>query len=160
MGIFEDVVLNAKTAANTVGKKAGEIIDISKLRLSAGEINGEIGKRYEALGRVVYDSKKDGTNIDALAAECVKSIDALYERLDIVNAKLAKLRHKYQCGSCGASNEIDSVYCNRCGKRLYDEDSADNGGYGSASSESEFEEEAAYARQAGSDTDKTKDDII
>ena len=33
MGLFEDVVVNAKEAVNAVGKKAGQMVDISKLRL-------------------------------------------------------------------------------------------------------------------------------
>lgn len=118
MGIFEDVVLGAKSAATTVGKKAGELVDISKLRFSASEINSEINKRFEAMGRVIYDSKKDGTNVDGLVTECVRSIDALYERLDDVNASLARLRRKNTCRSCGAINETEAVYCSRCGQRM------------------------------------------
>ena len=37
MGLFEDVVLNAKTAVNAVGKKAGQFVDVSKLRLKRGK---------------------------------------------------------------------------------------------------------------------------
>ena len=29
MGLFEDVVINAKSAANAVGKKAGQLVDVS-----------------------------------------------------------------------------------------------------------------------------------
>lgn len=32
MGIFDDVVVNAKSAAQTVGKMAGQFVDMSKLR--------------------------------------------------------------------------------------------------------------------------------
>ena len=53
MGLFEDVVVNAKEAVNAVGKKAGQMVDISKLRLSAADLNNEISKRFEALGRVI-----------------------------------------------------------------------------------------------------------
>ena len=35
MGLLEDVVINAKSAVTVVGKKAGQIVDISKLRISA-----------------------------------------------------------------------------------------------------------------------------
>lgn len=42
MGLFEDVVVNAKEAVNAVGKKAGQMVDISKLRLSAADLNNEI----------------------------------------------------------------------------------------------------------------------
>ena len=59
MGVWEDVVLNAKTAVNAVGKKAGEMVDISKLRLSATEITREISNQFEEIGRMVYEAKKE-----------------------------------------------------------------------------------------------------
>ena len=50
MGLFEDVVINAKSAANAVGKKAGQLVDVSKLKISAAELNNEINKKYEQGG--------------------------------------------------------------------------------------------------------------
>ena len=44
MGIFDDVVVNAKSAAQTVGKMAGQFVDMSKLRINMSELNGEITK--------------------------------------------------------------------------------------------------------------------
>ena len=46
MGILDDVVINAKTAAEAVGKKAGQIVDVSKLRFNVAELNAEIRKHY------------------------------------------------------------------------------------------------------------------
>ena len=40
MGILDDVVINAKSAAEAVGKKAGQIVDVSKLRINVAELNG------------------------------------------------------------------------------------------------------------------------
>ena len=37
MGIFEDVLLNARSAVDTVGKKAGKVIDTSKLKIAAAK---------------------------------------------------------------------------------------------------------------------------
>ena len=37
MGVLEDVVINAKSAAETVSKEAGRLVDISRLRFSAAE---------------------------------------------------------------------------------------------------------------------------
>lgn len=51
MGLFEDVVVNAKEAVNAVGKKAGQMVDISKLRLS-DECITTIDDLYEQLDAV------------------------------------------------------------------------------------------------------------
>ena len=49
MGILEDVVINAKSAANAVGKSATKLYDLSKLKVSAADLNGDINKRWAGL---------------------------------------------------------------------------------------------------------------
>ena len=48
MGIFEDVLLNTKTAVNSIGKKANRVIDVSKLNLAASDIKGELSVSYNS----------------------------------------------------------------------------------------------------------------
>ena len=50
MGVLEDVVVNAKSAAETVGREAGRLVDLSKLRFTASDIQREMAKEYETLG--------------------------------------------------------------------------------------------------------------
>lgn len=118
MGLFEDVVVNAKTAVNVVGKKASQIVDISKLRISAADLNNEISKQYEAIGRTVYEAKKTGNDTSDLIAESVAAIDDLYEQLDAVNGLLASARAKMVCKNCGQENAQGSVFCCKCGQKL------------------------------------------
>lgn len=118
MGLFEDVVVNARTAVNVVGKKASQIVDISKLRISAADLNNEISKRFEAMGRTVYESQKSGNNVSDLISESVTAIDDLYEQLDAINDQLAQARAKMVCKNCGEENAQGSVYCSKCGHKL------------------------------------------
>ena len=118
MGLFEDVVVNAKSAVTVVGKKAGQIVDISKLRISAAELNGEINKPYEALGRVVYDAHKTEDSAEELIQECVSAIDELYEQLDAVNEQISALRRRTVCKVCGEQNPQGASYCCKCGTKL------------------------------------------
>ena len=78
MGIFDDVVVNAKSAAQTVGKMAGQFVDMSKLRINMSELNGEITKRYQELGRFIYEAKKAGSADEAELADQIAGIDDLY----------------------------------------------------------------------------------
>lgn len=118
MSFFEDALLAAKSAAEVVCKKTSRAADITKLKLSAAEIAKEIDKRYEALGRLVYDSQKAGTDIAGLVEECSRSIDALYDRLNEVNNRIAALKDKKYCETCGAVIEKSALYCARCGCRI------------------------------------------
>ncbi len=121
MSLFEDVVINAKSAVNVVGKKAGQIVDISKLRINAADLNNEISKRYESLGRMVYESKKTGNDSSDLVSECIVAIDDLYEQLDAVNEQLIAMKAKQVCKSCGQENAQDADYCSKCGHKLSEE---------------------------------------
>ncbi|MCH4240227.1 MAG: zinc ribbon domain-containing protein [Oscillospiraceae bacterium] len=121
MGLFEDVMINAKNAASVVGEKAGQLVDISKLRINAADLNNEIGKRFEALGRVVYDSHKTGSTSDELVDECVDAIDELYEQLDAVNEQLAAKRSHITCKECGQENPVGAAFCIKCGAKLQSE---------------------------------------
>ncbi len=120
MGLFEDVVVNAKSAVNVVGKKAGKIVDLSKLRFSAMDLNSEISKRYESLGRTVYDAQKTGNDASDLVNECVIAIDDLYEQLDAVNEQISAMRNRTICKNCGAENPQSANFCSKCGHKLDD----------------------------------------
>ena len=81
MGILDDVVVNAKSAAEAVGKKAGQLVDVSKLRINVAELNAEISKRYEALGEYVYETcretlAEDAEAVGKMAAETASWGDA------------------------------------------------------------------------------------
>lgn len=153
MGVFEEVVINAKSAAATVGKKAERLVDISKLRVNATELNGEISKKYEALGRLVYDSVKANASPEGLVEEYVESIDALYQKLDDVNDKINSLRKKSACPVCGTQNAEDALFCSHCGVKLkYNETSAEEAGDAEESEQAETpsaetEEPTANAQQ-------------
>lgn len=118
MGLFEDVVVNTKSVVDVVGKKAGQIVDISKLRISAADLNNDISKRFEILGRMIYDAKKTDNESNDLVTECIAAIDDLYEQLDAVNDQLTLLKNKAVCKNCGAENPQDAAFCNRCGSKL------------------------------------------
>jgi hypothetical protein len=118
MGVLEDVVVNAKSAAETVGREAGRLVDLSKLRFTASDIQREMAKEYETLGKMVYDSYKAGTSVDAGFSDHFKVIDELNDKLTEVNAMINTLSKKTVCTSCGFKNDDKAVYCSRCGKKL------------------------------------------
>jgi len=118
MGIFEDVVTNAKSAAQTVGKVAGQFVDMSKLRLNLVELNSEINKQYKALGQFIYEGEKAGCVCETEKGEKLAALDELYAQFGVVSAQLAALQKKVVCPACGKQVDIDSMFCNHCGMKL------------------------------------------
>lgn len=139
MGILDDVVVNAKSAAQTVGKMAGQFVDMSKLRINLSELNGEINRRYQELGQFIYEAKKAGTADEAELEEKIVGIDDLYAQFTAVSAQLAALQNKVTCPCCGKQMDIDATFCSHCGVKL---------GRGAAPSENPAEAPEAAAEEA------------
>ena len=60
--IFDDVVVNAKACASAVSQKASTVYDVSKHKITAAEIRGDINKKLRELGALTYKSEVHGTD--------------------------------------------------------------------------------------------------
>jgi hypothetical protein len=127
MGVLEDAMLKAKAAADYVGNKTGEIVEISRLRMAAAEIEGKIEKEFAAMGRAAYAQAKETAETDEGAAgensgiplgEKIGAIDALKSELKDLNAKIAELQRRKTCAACGTVNVEDANFCYKCGAKL------------------------------------------
>ena len=112
------MVINAKTAAEAVGKKAGQIVDVSKLRFNVAELNAEISKRYEALGEYVYENCREALAEDAESVGKMAEIDELVNQRNILTKELVDKQNKVVCPSCGKQSPITASYCSSCGAKL------------------------------------------
>jgi vacuolar-type H+-ATPase subunit I/STV1 len=118
MGVFEDVVMKTKSAADYAGKKTGEIIEITKLRISASEIEGRISKELLELGRKVYSCAKEHSDCTEYVESKSESVDKLYAELLKVSDKISELKSEKKCAECGFDNQQDANYCQKCGAKL------------------------------------------
>lgn len=118
MGMFDDVVVNAKAAANAISKKAGNVFDISKLKFNATSIRGEINKKNQELGEMVYDSKTGKNVSEDLINAKIDEIQNLKNDLAAVNELLAAAKNLMICPVCTAVIAKDSMFCNKCGTKI------------------------------------------
>ncbi len=118
MSILEDVLLNARSAVDSVGKKAGKVIDMSKLIMAAADIKAELSKKYEILGRVTFEAQTKGKDYSKSVAEIVEKISQLQAELASVNEMIANSKNRPKCTNCGSYNAKGAVFCNKCGAKL------------------------------------------
>lgn len=116
--MIEDIFGKAKQVANAAGKKTGELVEISKLKLSAMQINSDIKELYEKLGSAVYSMKKANYDNPELVVSLVEEIDEKRVELREVNEKVAVLQKSKECPCCQTKNPQDAFYCQKCGSRL------------------------------------------
>lgn len=118
MGILDDVVLNARSAAEAVGKKAGQLVDASKLRFSIAEVSAEISKRYEALGQYIVENCRDQLSGDAEIVERLSQLDELKAQCEALTKELTDKQNKTVCPTCGKHNANTVRFCPTCGTQL------------------------------------------
>ena len=118
MGILDDVVINAKSAAEAVGRKAGQLVDVSKLRIGAAEVNAELTKRYETLGQYVYDSCREALAGDPEAVGKMTEIDELKAQAAAIAKELNDKQNKVVCPGCGKQCSNTAAFCSACGAKL------------------------------------------
>jgi len=118
MGLLDDIIINAKSAATTVGAKAGQIKEYSKLKYSEAGIKGEITKKKQELGDYVYCCTKTGDVDNEKLQKMVDDISELEENLQITREMITVAKNKVVCGNCKAENEKNAAYCSKCGKKL------------------------------------------
>lgn len=117
MSLFDDVVVKAKSAAAAAGKKTGELVEFSKLKIAEAETKHDIDKLFEGLGRAVYKAPRD-ENEPEFVKNAVNQINLMYEKLRNIQAQIAAVRNQIKCPDCGKVNAADSVFCNKCGREL------------------------------------------
>ena len=118
MAPWEDIVLKAKDLADVAGRKVNDAVEITAQKLEIADNERGIRLALEALGGLVYDSRKENTELNE---ELVLELIAQVEELTAANERLqAEIDHRrgYTTCACGCTNAEGSEYCNACGKKL------------------------------------------
>ena len=120
--IFDDVVVNAKACASAVSQKASTVYDVSKHKITAAEIRGDINKKLRELGALTYKSEVHGTDNSQQIKLIVSEISDLKDNHDVVNEHIAVAKDQRRCPGCNAVIPKNSVFCNICGIKIDDTD--------------------------------------
>ena len=110
MAIFDDVVVNAKSAAAAVSKKAGVIYDLSKLRISLASLRSELNKQYQVLGEAVFNSEPEEE-----VAAIKQNIADVKQNIEDIEKVLASVRNVVKCPNCGEKLAKNAQFCYICG---------------------------------------------
>ena len=118
MSTIEDVLYKAKTMAEAAGKKTSDMLEATRLKMAAAEIEKDIAATLEGLGRLVYDGRKAEEDVSATVDECILKLDELNKKLEEAREAISAYKKMQRCKQCGADNQDDAVYCKKCGAKL------------------------------------------
>ena len=118
MSLFDDVIVNAAAAFDSVGKVANEVVDRSRARVSSAELKNKISSQFESLGRYIYDTNNAGTTDQKIVDEYIGNITVLIGELKSLQDTLSADCGRIICPKCCCKNSVDSIFCKRCGSSL------------------------------------------
>ncbi len=118
MDFLEKVKSAVGSAAQTVGKKSGEVVEFSKIKYAMYEAKGEIKDIKEEIGGAVYDSYKNNTPLDEIVKEKCARIDELTKRIGEYESQLDNYKSMVKCPQCGKSVKDENNFCPECGAKL------------------------------------------
>lgn len=115
---FEDLGKRLGETAETVTSKAGDAIEIQRIK---GQIRGLArGNAVDLmeLGRTIYDRYKDGGEVEESAKALCDAVRDREAAIEDYEKKIAKIRGTSVCARCGRMVSKDMSYCPYCGEKV------------------------------------------
>lgn len=102
-------------AGEKVVKKSGQLVDAAKLNFHISTEEGELKKKYERIGRMVYEAKNgEGELSDEINTLC-DDIQLSLEKIEEMKHRLQVVKNKKKCPHCGKEIPKDAPFCSSCG---------------------------------------------
>lgn len=126
MALWDDIAKSAKDAAAYTAKKAGELTNVAKLKMSIRSEENNLDKCFAEIGNMYYAYQREGEDHTAEIAALLMEADQIVAKIDSLRTSLAKVQNSSICPGCNAQVTTDFAYCPLCGEKLDREVPADD----------------------------------
>lgn len=116
--LWEDFGKRLGEAAESVTNKAGEAMEIQKLKSQIRTLERENDNDLAELGLAVYDQFKSGTEVGEEAAGLCEAIQSREESIAECMQKISDVKGDSQCEECGKIVGKGMAYCPFCGHKM------------------------------------------
>lgn len=82
MGLLDDLIVSARDVAQNLGKRAEEVIDVSKLRFEMNDLEKERCSHYETIGKLYAEALKKNTDNSEQCKSLLYKIDTIDSRIN------------------------------------------------------------------------------
>lgn len=114
---FEDLGKRLGETAESVTSKAGEAMEIQKLKSQIRSLERENDNDLAELGLAVYDQFKDGAELGEETTGLCEAIQSREESIAECMQKISDLKGDYECEECGKTLGKGMAYCPYCGAK-------------------------------------------
>lgn len=118
MGFLEDAFNKTKEVFDIACKKTDEVVTTEKQKFNIASLKSKREKDFADLGRLYFEIVKDSTDIDDNTRNLVDAIIEKNDEIARLNEDIQNIKNKRICPYCNANIDINSTYCNTCGKKL------------------------------------------
>ncbi len=89
MGFLDDMLVSARDVAQNFGKRAEEVVDISKLRFEMRDLEKERATSYENIGKLYADSLKNRVNNTDKCKSILYRIETIEARINELSKQIS-----------------------------------------------------------------------
>lgn len=114
---FEDLGKRLGETAETVTTKAGEAVEIQKLKNQVRVLERDMEEDLAEIGRMVYEQFKAGDDVDEEAAAYCEAVKSREESIAEYQQRIITLKGCIKCESCGKDLAKEMAYCPYCGSK-------------------------------------------
>ena len=123
---FEDLGKRLGETAETMTNKAGEAMEIQKLKNQVRILERSNDTDLVALGRRVYAQFKEGGIMSEEASGLCEAIQSREESIEEYLQKIVEVKGEYACPCCGKTVSKEMIYCPYCGEKAPEKPKAES----------------------------------
>lgn len=123
---FEDLGKRIGETAETMTNKAGEAIEIQRLKSQSRSLARGNAVDLMELGKMIYDRYKAGEEVEEEAKELCEAIQSREKTMGEYDRKIAKIKGSKECQNCGRMVAKDMAFCPYCGEKVAEEEEAED----------------------------------
>ncbi len=116
--LFNQIVKTARSTSASVSKKAEEVFETTKLKVSIADMQNEVESIYTDIGKLVYKAfVENEAPSEEINDKCSQISDILVQ-IEEVKDKIKASKNLTVCPNCNAAVDANSKFCAACGTKL------------------------------------------
>lgn len=147
---FEDLGKRIGETAETMTNKAGEAIEIQRLKGQIRTLARGNAVDLMELGKSIYDRYKAGEEVEESAQGLCDAIKDREATIGQYEKKIARIKGASECSHCGKMVAKDMAFCPYCGEKVTVAEDAED-----AAEEEAFDEYAEQVKEKMADAAET-----
>ena len=118
MAFIDDAKRIVEDVSKKVVEGSGKAYETAKMKYSKFDIQNDIRRLYEELGRVVFNAHISDDDISEDAEILFEKITDKKAELAEIEEKLNIIKNNVICKTCGADCKSGTHYCPNCGSEI------------------------------------------